>query len=105
MSDINLPVSKIFLVLTLEIANALDYATTKVALEKGLEEANPLAKAIMKWGWKKYQLLKFLLPQVLVAYALSSEDPYYVNQASLAISSLAFGYAAINNLLIIRGLP
>ena len=100
--DANLMASKIVLVLTLEITNALDYATTKIALEKGLKEANPLARALMKWGWRKYQLVKFLLPQPLVASALMSGDPYYSYQVAMAIGSLVFGYAVINNLMLIR---
>jgi len=100
--DVNLAVSKVILILTLEITNALDYATTKIALEKGLKEGNPLARALMKWGWRKYQLVKFLLPQPLVASALASEDPNYSYQTAMAIGSLIFGYAVINNLMLIR---
>lgn len=100
--DVNLMVSKIILILTLEITNALDYATTKIALEKGLKEANPLARALMKWGWRKYQLVKFLLPQPLVASALMSDEPYYSYRVAMAVGSLVFGYAVINNLMLIR---
>jgi len=100
--DVNVTVSKIVLILTLEITNALDYATTKIALEKGLKEGNPLARALMRWGWKKYMLVKFLLPQPLVAGALTSEDPNYTYQVTMALGSLMFGYAVINNLAMIR---
>jgi len=100
--DVNVSISKIILILTLEITNALDYATTKIALEKGLKEGNPLARGLMKWGWRKYQLVKFLLPQPLVASALASEDPNYSYQTAMAIGSLVFGYAVINNLMLIR---
>jgi len=100
--DVNVAVSKIVLILTLEITNALDYATTKIALEKGLKEGNPLARALMRWGWKKYMLVKFLLPQPLVAAALASGDPNYSYQTAMAIGSLVFGYAVINNLMLIR---
>ena len=100
--DVNVAVSKIVLILTLEITNALDYATTKIALEKGLKEGNPLARGLMEWGWRKYQLVKFLLPQPLVAAALASGDPNYSYQTAMAIGSLVFGYAVINNIMLIR---
>ena len=102
MLDLNLTASKIILIFTLEITNALDYATTKIALEKGLKEGNPIARSLMRWGWKKYMLVKFLLPQPLVAAALASGDPNYSYQTAMAIGSLVFGYAVINNIAMLR---
>ena len=102
MLDLNLTASKIILIFTLEITNALDYATTKIALEKGLKEGNPIARSLMRWGWKKYQLIKFLLPQPLVASALASEDPNYSYQTAMALGSIVLGYAVINNLMLIK---
>ncbi|MEM2281274.1 MAG: DUF5658 family protein [Candidatus Bathyarchaeia archaeon] len=94
---------KVVLAAIMNVASLLDYYTTKKALEKGLKEANPLARMLMRWGWRKYQLFKWLLPIGYAAYAMTSEDPYYLNTAGLAIASATFIYATINNLLLIAG--
>jgi len=85
------------------IANFLDYYTTKKGLEVGLKEGNPVARAIMKMGWKKYQAIK-LLPTALYAYyAMTSEDPNYIWTVSLAIGAGMFIFAAVQNTMLIIG--
>ncbi|MEM2281327.1 MAG: DUF5658 family protein [Candidatus Bathyarchaeia archaeon] len=95
---------KVMLAAIMYVANLLDYYTTKKALEKGLKEANPLARGLMKLGWRKYQLAKWLIPVGYSVYAITSDDPYYINTAGLAITSAVFIYAVINNIMLIRGI-
>lgn len=95
---------KVMLAALMNVANYLDYYTTKKAIEKGFKEGNPLARGIMRLGWRKYQLAKWLIPVFYGAYALTSEDPYYINMAGMAIATATFIYAAINNLMIIGGI-
>ena len=94
---------KVALVAVFLFANAMDYYTTKKGLEAGLKEGNIFARTIMKWGWKKYQAVKLVGPALFAYQALTSEDPYYVWTASLAIGAGAFVCAAIQNWLLISG--
>jgi len=93
---------KMGLAIVMYVANFFDYYTTKKALELGLREGNPLAKTIMRMGWRKYQIAKFTLPIVYALYGTFSDDPYYINTAGLAICAATFIYAAINNFLLIE---
>jgi len=93
---------KMGLAIVMYVANFFDYYTTKKALELGLRERNPLAKTIMRMGWRKYQIAKFTLPMVYALYGVFSDDPYYINTAGLAICAATFIYAAINNFLLIE---
>jgi hypothetical protein len=93
---------KMGLAIVMYVANFFDYYTTKKALELGLKEGNPLAKTIIRMGWRKYQIAKFTIPMVYALYGTFSDDPYYVNLAGLAICALTFIYAAINNFLLVE---
>jgi len=93
---------KMGLAIVMYVANFFDYYTTKKALELGLREGNPLARTIMRMGWRKYQIAKFTLPMVYALYGTFSDDPYYINTAGLAICAATFIYAAINNFLLIE---
>ena len=93
---------KMGLAIVMYVANFFDYYTTKKALELGLREGNPLAKRIMRMGWRKYQIAKFTVPMVYALYGTFSDDPYYINMAGLAICAATFIYAAINNFLLIE---
>lgn len=94
---------KVVLVAVFLFANAMDYYTTKKGLEAGLKEGNIFAKTIMKWGWKKYRAVKLIGPALFAYQALTSEDPYYVWTASLAIGAGMFTYAFIQNLMLLMG--
>jgi hypothetical protein len=98
-----LNVFRVVLVAVFLFANAMDYYTTKKGLEAGLKEGNIFARTIMKWGWKKYQAVKLVGPALFAYQALTSEDPYYVWTASLAIGAIMFSYAAIQNWLLTTG--
>jgi hypothetical protein len=98
-----LNIFKVALVAVFLFANAMDYYTTKKGLEAGLKEGNIFAKTIMKWGWKKYQTVKFIGPALFAYQALTSEDPYYVWTATLGIGAVMFTYAAVQNWLLIIG--
>lgn len=93
---------KMGLAIVMYVANFFDYYTTKKALELGLKEGNPLAKTIMRMGWRKYQIAKFTIPMAYALYATFSDDPYYITTAGLAICAATFAYAAINNFLLIE---
>jgi len=93
---------KMGLAIVMYVANFFDYYTTKKALELGLKEKNPLARTIMRMGWRKYQIAKFTLPMVYALYGTFSDDPYYINTAGLAICAATFIYATINNFLLIE---
>jgi len=92
---------KMGLAIVMYVANFFDYYTTKKALELGLKEGNPLAKTIMRMGWRKYQIAKFTIPMAYALYGTFSDDPYYINAAGLAICAATFVYATINNTLLI----
>ncbi len=94
---------KVGLAITFYIANVFDYYTTKKGLEVGLQEGNPFARSIMRMGWKKYEAVKLAGPALLAFQALTSDDPYYVWTACLGIGAVMFGYAAIQNTLLIAG--
>jgi hypothetical protein len=85
------------------VANALDYYTTKKGLEAGLREKNKFVDAVMRMGWGKYQLIKFVPPAVVAYQALTSEDPNYIWTATLTIGTGMYLYAAIQNWLLIAG--
>jgi hypothetical protein len=93
---------KMGLAIVMYAANFFDYFTTKKALELGLKEGNPLARIIMRMGWRKYQIAKFTLPMAYALYGTFSDDPYSINMAGLAICAATFTYAAINNFLLIE---
>jgi hypothetical protein len=93
---------KMGLTIVMYVANFFDYYTTKKALELGLKEGNPLAKTIMRMGWRKYQIAKFTIPMVYALYSMFSDDPYYISTAGLAICAATFVYATINNFLLIE---
>lgn len=99
-----LSLSRVVLAVCLNISSFFDYYSTKRALEIGLKEGNPIAKAIMKMGWRKYQLTKFALPVVWAYMGVTSEDPNEMWKVSMALGTLAFIYVTINNLLIMRRL-
>ena len=94
---------RLALVVIFYIFNVLDYYTTKRGLETGLRERNPFARVIMRMGWRKYQAVKFIGPALFAFQALTSEDPYHVWSACLAIGTAMFAYAAIQNALLIAG--
>jgi hypothetical protein len=98
-----LNIFKVALVAVFLFANAMDYYTTKKGLEAGLKEGNIFAKTIMKWGWKKYQAVKLVGPALFAYQALTSEDPYYVWTATLSIGVAMFGYASIQNWMLLMG--
>jgi len=95
-------VSRLVLAVTLNISSLFDYYTTKRALEAGLREGNPFARTIMKAGWRKYQAVKFSVPAAWSAIALASNDPSQMWTVSMALGTVAFLYATINNLFRMR---
>jgi hypothetical protein len=101
--DFQLNSLKLALALVFYITNIADYYTTKRGLEVGLREANPFAKRIMKWGWRKYQFFKLAGPATMVATGLMSDDPNYVWSTVFAVGAGFFVYAAIQNMLLIAG--
>jgi hypothetical protein len=96
-------VFRVVLVAVFLFANAMDYYTTKKGLEAGLKEGNVFARTIMKWGWGKYQLIKFIGPALFAYQALTSEDPNYIWTASLALGVAMFTYASIQNWMLLMG--
>jgi len=101
--DFQLNSLKLALAIVFYITDIADYYTTKKGLEAGLREANPFAKKIMEWGWRKYQFFKFIGPAAMVAAGLTSDDPHYVWSAIFAVGAGFFIYAAIQNMLLIAG--
>jgi len=100
-----LELSKVVLVMALNIANFFDYYTTKKALEKGLGEGNPFARYIMKLGWRKYQLVKFGGVAAWTAMGLMETDPNRVSTYIMGIGVALLTYAAINNFILMQRLP
>ena len=94
---------KLILAIVFYITNIADYYTTKISLEAGLREANPFARRIMEWGWRKYQFFKFVGPASMVATGLMSDDPNYVWSIAFAVGAGFFTYAAIQNMLLVAG--
>jgi len=94
--------SRLVLATTLNIASAFDYWSTKRALEKGLREGNPVARSIMRMGWRKYQLTKFSVPLIWAYLGVASPDPADAWKASMAVGIMLFIFATVNNLLIAR---
>jgi len=94
--------ARLVLAVSMNIANFWDYYTTKMALEGGLAEGNPFARAIMRMGWRKYQFVKGFVPLAIGFQALTSEDPNYIMAVTMGVGTALFIYAVINNVLIMR---
>jgi len=97
-----LGLSRVVLAVCLNLSSLFDYYTTKKALEAGLKEGNPFARTIMRAGWRKYQAVKFCVPAAWSAMALASNDPSQMWTVSMALGTVAFLYAAINNIFRMR---
>lgn len=97
-----LDVSRVVLAISLNVASAFDYWSTKKALDKGLKEGNPIAKTIMKMGWKKYQLTKFTVPVVWAYMGVASQDPDQIWKISMFLGTFVFLSVVMNNILLMR---
>jgi len=85
------------------LANVFDLETTRQGLARGLKEANPIAREILKaQGMQGLATLKLGIPLIITTVALATEEERIkkIYATLLAGMGIAFALASINNILM-----